>query len=257
MSHWVERRQISRPLCGSVREKRWHRILLAIACAFSISACAPPQSAVGLDGVLNIVQPLPGFSTKGLNDEWMKLGRMPATPPDIRAGDDRLYLHLEAGSAEYALLRRVQARLLATPFLAWDWKANGGHTADHPFRITIGLSDTPEQSGSNPITALWASDMPAYTRTITISWGASALQRGSIHMADNSAKDKQVARYTARGGRENLGRWWAETVDLSALHGQAWPELDMRNTRIVFVGVVMMPSPRPATVNLAALRLSR
>ena len=34
---------------------------------------------------------------------------------------------------------------------------------------------------------------------------------------------RAVARYVVRGGRENLGRWWQESVDLSALYARAWP----------------------------------
>ena len=66
-----------------------------------------------------------------------------------------------------------------------------------------------------------------------------------------------MARYIARGGKENLNRWWREIVDLSALHAKAWPGLNMRDTRVVFAGIGVKPGDGGVAAHIRGLHLSR
>ncbi len=60
-----------------------------------------------------------------------------------------------------------------------------------------------------------------------------------------------------RGGQENTERWWRETVDLSDIHAQAWPNLSRNESRVVFIGVTVTADPVAVSADFAAIKLSR
>lgn len=229
----------------------------AAVLAFALAACAVPNARVGLDGVLVVLQPRPDFSVRRLPDDWVTVGATPDPAPSVAADGIDTYLTVHAGTKTFAMMRRVEARLLATPYLGWRWNMAGGTDAGHAVRLTIGLLDagTPPQRFSG--LRLFGPKVPQFSRTITVTWGGSALMRGHVQAQPATRGKRPVARYTARGGRENQNRWWDETLDLSSIHARAWPGLDMRATRIVFIGISAMPTARPAVARLAGLRVSR
>ena len=88
-----------------------------------------------------------------------------------------------------------------------------------------------------------------------MAWGDSALNRGSLTPA---AADKPGMRlYVARGGRENAGTWWLETVDLSQIYSRAWPDDDIGKTRVTFIGLAAAGGPTPGAAYISGVKLSR
>lgn len=229
----------------------------ALAAALALAACAPAVVPVELDGTLTILEPRHDFDLHEPGDDWIEVGAAPAGAGQMQARDGGLYLELLGGGAPYALLRRMNAQLLATPYLAWSWRLMGPPDTAHPVQLTVGFRKGVAESGGFSWKRLTGPELPAYDRTLTVSWGHSALRRGTLEVRRTGKKQHPVAVYVARGGGENLGRWWDEAIDLSALHAKAWPGVDMRDTVIVFAGVVMTKAGPTTAANLAALRLSR
>jgi len=222
-----------------------------------IAACSPVETKVGLDGTLTVLEPRHDFSIQRLPEEWLIIGG-PANPaPAVQSANNQLHLTLKPVPESYAMIKRVQARLLATPFLGWHWMLSGPAPIKHPVQITVGFADDGDPKRRiylrNPLQAR----PPTYSRTLTFTWGNSALRRGMLEVRSTPPGNPPVAVYTVRGGRENLRRWWREAVDLSALHAKAWPKVDMRASRIVFVGIIVGTGAPEAMANIAALRLSR
>ena len=91
---------------------------------------------------------------------------------------------------------------------------------------------------------------------MVIIWGESALQRGSITKPKRTKKKQAASRYTARGGRENTGSWWLETVDLSDIYRRIWPDDSFDRTRITFIGIAAA-GKEPSPAYISGLRLSR
>lgn len=256
------------PLAGPLGKPGWlRRISLAgvLLAGFvgGLGACALPSAQVDLTGKINLFEPVPGFSLADLPDDWIAVGADPKGHAVIRPAVDGPSIRVLGGPAPYALLRRIDASLLATPFLSWSWRVEATGGAVHPARITIGLRDTLESAGRwRPPVGLGAGrGLPGFDRTMTLVWGDSALMRGSMgHITSDSAATRNQpasARYVVRGGRENSGRWWRETVDLSDIHAQAWPDLSRDESRLVFIGVTVTADPAAVSADFAGIRLSR
>ena len=93
----------------------------------------------------------------------------------------------------------------------------------HPVRLVVGFHGGNPKSRGLGGTA-WFDPMtpcPPHDRAVVIIWGESALQRGSITKPKSSTRRQAASRYTARGGRENTGSWWLETVELSDIYRRA------------------------------------
>jgi len=232
------------------------RVVIAIAFA-GVAACSPVATEVGLDGTLTILEPRHDFSVHRLSDDWLIVGAIKKHPPTVESADNQLHLSLASGGQPYALIKRLRARLLATPFLAWNWSLTGVVSPKHPVQITIGFADTEASGRRLSFRNIFGRKLPAFSRTLVITWGDSALRRGTLEVRRKGRDGRPAAVYVERGGRENLGRWWRAAVDLSALYAKAWPGLDMSKTRIVFAGIVMTAGARSATAKISALRLSR
>ncbi|MBL4691274.1 MAG: hypothetical protein JKY68_07420, partial [Rhodospirillales bacterium] len=83
------------------------------------------------------------------------------------------------------------------------------------------------------------------------------LQRGSITLPQSTRGRRAAARYTARGGQENTGAWWFETVDLSDIYRRTWPNDDTGRVQITFIGIAAAAGRTPTTGYVSGLRLSR
>ena len=80
----------------------------------------------------------------------------------------------------------------------------------------------PKSRGLGGTALVWPDDsLPPHDRAVVIIWGESALQRGSITKPKSSTRRQAASRYTARGGRENTGSCWLETVELSDIYRRA------------------------------------
>ena len=93
-------------------------------------------------------------------------------------------------------------------------------------------------------------------RALSLTWGESALQRGTLSPPPES-DNRAAPRYSVRGGRENAGSWWLETVDLYDLYHRSWPKDDAGKTQVVFIGVAAAGNRPPAPAYISGIVLSR
>jgi len=168
-------------------------------------------------------------------------------------------LRVSSSGEGFALVRKTDAVLLATPYLNWRWNVQPGDWKYHPVRLLVGFNE----GGSTPsrprgLAKLFPGlSLPPHDRGLTIGWGPSALMRGSfIHMQNENSPQQEVY-YTIRGGQENAAKWWTETVDLSHLYAKAWPDDDASRAKIVFIGIGAAKSRGPQTSLIGDIRLSR
>ena len=90
-----------------------------------------------------------------------------------------------------------------------------------------------------------------------MAWNETALGRGSVIGPRTDGKHPESARYVARGGGEQANRWWVDADDLSLIHRQLWPRDDPADMDIRFIGIAVHAAKKPATMNVAAIRLMR
>lgn len=129
----------------------------------------------------------------------------------------------------------------------------------HPVRLVIGLHrvDAAPSGWESLTSAGPLNTLPPHDRAIVILWGDSALQRGSIAKPETIDSKQTAARYTARGGSENTGSWWFETIDLSDIYRRTWPQDKIENARIIFIGIAAAGGKAPSPAYISGLRLSR
>mgnify|MGYP005655735915 FL=1 len=223
-----------------------------------VIGCTETQTPVGLDGTLNVFGGGPDNPIFGRTSDWVSLGADDTVSYKTVYPVGTPALEIRGGSENAARIRRVDAQLLATPFLFWSWNIVNGPPR-HPVRLVVGFADadTPTEAPSGMKTFLRGAQPPAFSRSLTLIWGSSALQRGTLTTDRATADEKSRAAYVVRGGRENRNRWWVENLDLSHLHAQAWPEIDMANSRIVFTGISATGDIGTGTMQISGLRLSR
>jgi hypothetical protein len=237
-----------------VRPARW----LALSVFALIIGCAETQTPVGLDGRLQVFSNDPTNPIFGRASDWAWLGPSDGLSFQAVYQSNTPALEITGGSDNAAIIRRLDAQLLATPFLFWSWSVENGPPR-HPVRLVVGFADAgtpPAELGG--MAALFRGDEPPrFSRSLALVWGGSAMERGSLTRPAATEDGKPSALYVVRGGRENRNRWWSENIDLSQLHALAWPMVDMAYSRIVFTGISSAKTETPGTVRISGLRLSR
>ncbi len=231
--------------------------LLIVGC---LSACAPPRSASPLGGTLDVLGSDRAFSTALNNDEiptdWVLSGDPSKTALRIATLDQIPALNVSAERQSFALARRVHASLLATPYLSWAWHVSPPKSGPHPVRIIVGLVNRDEDS-KRPWWQIGGRDEDVVDRIITIIWNDTALGRGNIVKLKTAKGRPEAAEYIARGGPEQGGRWWVDTVDLALIHRQIWQRDDPAKIDVKYIGIAAKPSAQSASMGIATLRLQR
>lgn len=228
--------------------------------ALALNACVVRQAEVdAATGRLEILAPYPGFVPISPYGDWAIKGNAAALSDQLVMIDKKgkHALQIKTGTQNFVLVRRTQAMLLATPFLRWDWLMEPHGAGTHPIRLVVGFHGGNPQSpswGSVPFKWLGA-ELPPHDRALAITWEDSALQRGNLLFPTNQAET--VPRYVMRGGRENVGRWFSEFLDLSELYTSAWPNDDFGQTRIMFIGMAVAKTEKPTTGLITNVMLTR
>ncbi len=238
------------------------RLLLALGSVSLLTfaaACSKPASTLPLSGTINVLGPVPAFEPNALPLDWVidgKAGRGQLTVVK-RAGVPAL--KVINGQQRFVAVKPTQASLLATPYLSWAWNMDPQPSGVHPVRLVVGFhGGNPKSRGLRATGLVSPGDtLPPHDRAVVITWGESALQRGSITKPKSSTRRQAASRYTARGGHENTGSWWLETVDLSDIYRRAWPEDDAGLSRITFIGIASAAGKPPSPAYISGLRLSR
>ena len=232
---------------------------VALAAALTATACQSPPDVAPTGGNLSVLGPSHEFqralATGHLPPDWQIVGDVPPGAISINEVDGSLGLRIDGGGTSYAILRRTRASLLATPFLSWAWRATPPKRGEHPVRIYVGLRNRPAQT-KQPWWQLGGNERPA-DRIITIDWAETALARGTIISPTRDEDGLSRVRYIARGGQEQGGRWWFDTIDLSQIHHQVWPNDDPAKMDVTLIGFAVAQASLPSTMYLASIALAR
>ena len=223
-----------------------------------IIACTKPiQSTIGPNGSMDILGPVSSSITSPILDGWI------TTPPPSLGQFSVVQLKgitalkVVSGTKGVITVKKSQASLLATPYLSWAWNMEAQDNGEHPVRLFVGFQNTAKQTRPWLQSLIGLGEtLPYHDRMLSLTWGDSALQRGTIKT--NSTSDPKIlAQFTVRGGQENSGTWWFEQIDLYDIYRQAWPIDRIERTQITFIGVGIAPANTRATGFISGLRLSR
>lgn len=239
---------IRRPAC------RLGAIVAAILVLPLAQACMPPSAAVDVEGKLDVLGPTVEFAA-GPSGDWTAEGTFGRGQTAVVESEGVPALRIAAGPRAFVLARRTRAYLLATPYLSWAWNVEDQGRGIHPVRLVVGFwGGAPDSASRGGQPFVWLGRrLPRHDRALAIGWADSALQRGNL---DTPGSDQTHAPlYVVRGGRENAGRWWLETVDLSDLYRRLWPGDDPGRAEVAFIGVAAAPGA--AATLVSGLRLSR
>jgi len=244
-------------MTGSLKAARLSLVML-----IWLTGCAVEQVSVAPEGLLHVLGPFPGFSPVELPGDWAieKEGSLDESQLQVVDKQGVPSLKVTNGADSFVVVRRTRAMMLATPFLSWSWNIEPPSASGyHPIRLVVGFygGDLKSPSrGGQPLRGL-GSALPIHDRALSMTWGESALQRGTLSPAPKSDDPRAAPRYSVRGGRENAGSWWLETVDLSDLYQRSWPKDDFGKAQIVFIGIAAAGGRPPAPVNVSGIVLSR
>ena len=230
----------------------------AVVLALSVAACAavPRVAPIEPEGNLAVLGPGPSFAIETLPSDWAVSGRSTIASSQISAiqKDGVPALHVVNDKEPFVVVRRTNAPMILTPYLSWAWRmAPYDGVGTHPVRLVIGFSGGARGGGSQSLPWL-GSELPPHDRALSIAWGESALQRGTL---SETGSGRNVPRYTVRGGREQASAWWLETLDLAGLYSQAWPQDESAKVRIVFVGLAAEGARPPSEADISGIQLSR
>lgn len=231
-----------------------------VSAAIALAACAgPTPGGAPPSGSMDVLGPVPAFEASALPPDWIVDGSVGRGQLTVVEQDGIPALMVVNGSRPFAAVKPTRSYLLATPYLSWAWNMETPDTGTHPVRLVVGFQGGNRRGAAPPAPATPAAAhrLPAHDREIAIVWGDSALQRGAIVRPDATERPQPPSRYTARGGRENAGSWWLETVDLSDIYRRSWPDDDAAGARIAFIGVAALGGQPRSPAYISGIRLSR
>lgn len=212
----------------------------------------PLSPATGVVGDLQILGPGPSFASSVQSDQWRVRGTLPETGLTITRSDGLRALRVTGGDESYAVLRPIDAVLLATPYLGWSWNVSEHAGRFHPARLVVGFA-SPSGTGTSKT---WADPrlrgFPSPNRGFMLVWADSALSRGGLTGTDRVF---DLPGYTVRGGPENIDRWKHETVDLAGIYRRIWPNEDMSGVRIVSIGLAVEGGRPLSSAMFSGIRL--
>ncbi len=231
-----------------------------IGLALSVIACTAPRPAAPVGGSLDVMFPdqpfIEAISNGEVPEGWVVSGTPAPETLSIRQIERFTALNIRAGKQPFALVRKINASLLATPFLSWAWHVQPPEHGTHPVSILVELTNR-EAKSNQPWWKIGGTPNDTANRLIVLTWDDTALGRGSIIGPIRQQDHPETARYIARGGPEQANRWWVDTVDLSLIHRQIWPRDDQAMFDIRHIGVSVQATNTQAGMNLAEIRLMR
>jgi len=217
------------------------------ALVLAVSSCVAPKPVIpdqpSPEGRLTVMGSQQSFNLDAPPADWIVSGGGGLKGHDRDAistvtRDGVRALELKSGPQRVIAVRRVDAMMLATPFLSWAWRLSNHGAGIHPVRLIVGFN-----GGAPQGTALdsQGDGLPPHDRALALVWGDTALRRGALSLPPTN-KPLEAPLYTVRGGRENTRKWWVENVDLSDLYAKAWPNDNRKRTHITFIGLAAAPT---------------
>ena len=224
-----------------------------------LASCSAPEATIQLGSSLSILSAGTSFSADTLPDDWFKSGTIPKDGVAVSASLGSSTLSVTSAERPYLAARRIRANVLATPYLSWRWRLQPGTWEYHPVRLIVGFAGgSTETVEQGTLAKLFpGTSLPTYDRVMSLLWAPSALVRGTLIGIETEDQILREAHYTVRGGPENVGVWWNEAVDLATLYRRSWPDDQINQSRVAFIGVASTASKKALTVYISDLRLSR
>jgi len=225
--------------------------------AFLLTACAAPKADISPEGHLEIFGPTARIAPNTLPADWVLegLGEAALFSSVLRLGslDDAPTLQIASTEKGFALVRRINATLLASPFLGWSWKVSAPVDKDNPVRLIVGFEGGNSGSNAGKRESLFnfRAVIPEHDRSMALVWGGTNDVKGLID-ASNA-----TPRYFVRSGSDAANRWITENIDLSRLYRRLWPNDNLVNVRIQFVGFASGVRPVPAIAEFSDLAIYR
>ncbi|HEY9081125.1 hypothetical protein [Magnetovibrio sp.] len=237
-------------------------LLILSALGLGLAACATPTKIAVVpdqpspEGRLTVMGSLRNFSLDAPPADWIISGGGSAQSSSSLSTvmrDGVPALELKSGLERIIAVRQVDAMMLATPFLSWNWHLSNHGEGIHPIRLIVGFHGG--AAAPNVERASQGLGLPPHDRALALVWGDTALRRGSLSLPP-ADKPYVAPIYTVRGGRENTRKWWLEHIDLSELYAKAWPNDDRTYTRIAFIGLASAPTSMPVRGRISGILLT-
>ncbi len=225
-------------------------------------ACAQPREGKVVGSTLEILGPTVAFAEqlrgRELPSDWIVGGDPPPGSLSVDAVERLPALRVIPGRKAYTLLRRTRASLLAAPYLSWHWHVAETDRATHPVRIVVGFANVRNPGERRSAWFPGSDSLPdEVDRLAMIVWTDSGLRRGTARMLTRGDAEAEAFEYAVRGGGENAGKWWVDSVDLSRLFAGAWPDVELAGIEVRLVGIAAAPHTGGGTMHFANIRLSR
>lgn len=222
----------------------------AVGCSGALVSPSRPNP----EGQMNVLGPEPSFNLDAPPKDWIistdnQDGRAALSSKPFQGVPA---LELKSSETATIAVRRVDAMLLATPYLSWSWNLSDHGAGIHPVRIVVGFSGgiSDDQDAIQ-----LGGGLPPHDRALALVWGDTLLKRGTLSLPPPESV-AEAPLYTVRGGRENTRKWWPEAVDLSQFYAQAWPNDDRRKVRISFIGIAAAPKTPAVHGRVSGILLS-
>ena len=103
------------------------QLFIGLTVLAGLSACTPPNLVTGPDGGLNVLSLPVNFNVEDLPDDWFLAGTVKSVQVTPAGQNPYTELRVSSGPEGFALGRRTNASLLATPYLSWRWKLQPGN----------------------------------------------------------------------------------------------------------------------------------
>jgi hypothetical protein len=237
-----------------------YRMVTLVVLTLGMAACAEIPALPPTVNTLDVLGPDQEFADavakRTLPPTWSLSGQVHPSALRIQSIDGLPALQVTPGTHGFALTRNVRAPLLALPYLSWSWHVQAPKRGNHPVRLIIGLADRTKEKSR----AWWqfsTDNTPPIDRVITVVWGDTALKRGTVFGPARDEDGTERVRYIARGGPEQGGQWWVDTIDLSLIHHQLWPNDTPGNMDVLVIGIAAEAAAHTnAPMNIATLRLT-
>lgn len=223
----------------------------------------------GCEAGPDLPNPAPEFAKAGLSGDWISDPQNGSPGVAFADKDGISALRLTAASERAFVGRRLDSSLIGGPYLRWAWylETASGDKAGHrlseatappekPLRLRIAFRGGPHEEAGVPASPWMASGVPPHDRLLDLVWdwrpAATAPGLPGVMPPGCSVPCIPIPKQP-----EHTDQWWLEAADLEKIYQRFWPEDQLQKVHVVFVALVLEPSPVPMTGYLADLDLRR
>ncbi|WP_135078699.1 hypothetical protein [Terasakiella sp. SH-1] len=242
------------------------RLIILLLSLFLLEGCVTQKKEqflkIGTGSRIDILGPRIQFTPAELPAGWVVEGM---DYPKVLGSQNRIAnlqhvnvngiyaTHIQNSTKDFIVARYTKANLLVTPYLSWMWNVSEHKGQHHPVRLLVGFyGGVPQSPPLNNNAFIWRGEkLPPFDRLLAIGFDDMALKRGNLYNMG------QVKYYVQRGGIEQTHMWYREAVDLSLIYQRAWPQDQLSNTMITFVGMGSISSAQGGGISFANIRLAR